>query len=77
VTALAFCPDNASILASASGDETVKLWNTSTGAEIATLGGEGGHTDWVKGISWSPFKAGALASVSDDGQLLIWDTAGG
>ena len=35
-----------------------------------------GHTDWVKCVSWSPFKSGALASVSDDGQLLLWQVAG-
>jgi WD40 repeat protein len=47
------------------------VWDVSTGEQVCCL--EDGHSDWVKGVAWSPFAPAAVASVSDDGTLLLWD----
>ena len=46
------------VVASASSDQTVRLWNASTGAPLRTLEG---HTDLVNSVSFSP-----------DGQVRGW-----
>uniref|UniRef100_A0ACD5GTA2 WD40 repeat domain-containing protein n=1 Tax=Desertifilum tharense IPPAS B-1220 TaxID=1781255 RepID=A0ACD5GTA2_9CYAN len=55
VRSLSFSPDGTR-LASGSWDQTVKLWDISTGEEIATLKG---HADAVVSVNFSP-----------DGQIL-------
>ena len=57
------------MLASASDDNTVKLWDTSTGKEIKTLSG---HTNRVNGVSFSP-DGKMLASASDDNTVKLWN----
>jgi WD40 repeat protein len=47
------------------------VWDTLSGQTTQVL--EGGHSDWIKGVAWSPFAPAALASVSDDGSVLLWD----
>ena len=49
VNAIAFSGDG-SRLASASDDTEVRLWNSKTGAHIATLEG---HFDWVTSVAFS------------------------
>ena len=61
------------MLASASDDKMVKLWDTATGKEIKTLSG---HTDGVWGVSFSP-DSKMLASASRDNTVKLWDTATG
>jgi WD40 repeat protein len=60
-------------LASAHFDHAVRLWDTVTGQEIATLQG---HADEVDGLAWSP-DGTRLASGSHDHTAKIWDTTGG
>ena len=67
---VAFSPDGG-LLASASWDTTVKLWDTETWVEIATLHG---HTDNVKSAAFSP-DGGILASGSTDSTVRVWDVA--
>jgi WD40 repeat protein len=61
------------ILASASWDGTIKLWNTESGRELRTLAGHG----------WGVYKAvfspdgKQLASASRDGTVKIWNVATG
>ena len=61
VNSVAFSPDG-SILASASYDNTVRLWNATTGQEVQTLKG---HTGMVKAVAFSP-DGSVLGSASRD-----------
>jgi len=72
VTSVSFSPD-AKILASASGDNTVKLWDIKSGKEIKTLKG---HTEAVTSVSFSP-NAKTLASASGDNTVKLWDIKSG
>jgi COMPASS component SWD3 len=64
---------NGSIIASASADSTIKLWDAKTGALQQTLEG---HLAGVNMITWSP-DSGILASGSDDKVIRLWDTVTG
>ena len=72
VYGVSFSPDG-KMLASASYDNTVKLWNTATGQVIKTLTG---HTNYVWGVSFSP-DGKMLASASYDNTVKLWNTATG
>ncbi|MEG4142576.1 nSTAND1 domain-containing NTPase [Microcoleus sp. Pol7_B1] len=72
VSAISFSP-NGKLLATASSDHTVKLWDTSTGQQIHTLSG---HTDSVNAVRFSP-NGKLLATASDDKTVKLWDTTTG
>ena len=72
VSSVAFSPDGA-LLASASGDETVRVWDAKTGTALQTLKG---HTDWVGSVAFSPDGA-LLASASGDKTVRVWDAKTG
>jgi WD40 repeat protein len=67
--AVAVSPDNQQI-ATASADETVRLWNAPLGS-IPTL--LAGHTDAVTGVSYSP-DGSLLLTASADGTARLWNT---
>jgi YD repeat-containing protein len=72
VSSVAFSPDGRT-LASASQDQTVKVWDAATGQEIRTLKG---HTSSVQGVAFSP-DARTLASAGQDQTVKVWDAASG
>ena len=69
---MAFSPDSAR-LASASYDNTVKIWDASSGECLQTLEG---HSNRVTSVAFSPDSA-RLASASKDNTVKIWDASSG
>ena len=61
-------PDD-SLIASASSDGTIRLWDFETGAEIGILEG---HENDVWALSFSP-DGRQLASAGTDGRIILWD----
>lgn len=59
---------DASVLASGSGDKTVRLWDTSTGTPIKIMTG---HSGFILALSWSPDN-NLLASGDSEGLICVW-----
>lgn len=72
VWAVDFSPD-CKLVASASDDMTVRLWNTARGLSQSILQG---HTDAVNAVAFSP-EGTLLASASRDRTIRLWDVTTG
>ncbi|MFI0404551.1 AAA family ATPase [Actinomadura sp. 3N508] len=59
------------LVATASSDRTLRVWDAGSGAEVAVLRG---HEGPVMAVAWSP-DGRWLASASDDGTTRVWDAA--
>ena len=72
IRAIAFEPGSR-LFATGSEDQTIRLWDTGTGACLAVLSG---HTDWVRSLAFSP-DGSLLASASEDQTIRLWNVASG
>ncbi len=72
VKAVVFSPDG-KLVASASDDKTVRLWDSSTGATLQTLEG---HSNSVNAVVFSP-DGKLVASASHDNTVRLWDSSTG
>ena len=72
VWAVAYSPDGGRIV-SASRDETLKIWDAASGAELVTLMG---HADSVCAVAYSR-DGTRIVSGSFDETLIIWDVFSG
>jgi WD40 repeat protein len=72
VYGVAFSPDGKR-LATASDDNTAKVWDAFTGRELLTLRG---HSYHVRGVAFSP-NGKYLATASNDDTTRVWDAATG
>ena len=71
VTAVAFSPDG-SLLASASLDQTIKIWKTSDSTLQHTFTG---HTNGVTSVAFSP-DGSKIVSGCMDGTVKVWNSSG-
>jgi WD40 repeat protein len=74
VTALAFSPDG-KLLASASVDKTIGLWDSNTGMPLQSAPLVG-HDGPVRSVVFGP-NGKILASAGDDRTIRLWDIAAG
>lgn len=73
VTCVAWVPtrDAQRLLVSGSADNTLVLWDTTTGERVRRWRG---HRGIVNGVAATRAGDGRVASVGDDGRVLLWDT---
>ena len=57
------------LMVSCSRDQTIKLWDTTSGYCLQTL--REGHSDWIRKVALNP-KGTLMASASKDETILVW-----
>src|SRR5262249_43125219 len=72
VMSIAFSPDGKTLV-SGSWDQTVKLWDVATGAELRTFKG---HSAYIDTVAFSS-DGTTLASGSQDKTIKLWDASTG
>ena len=71
VLSVDFNPFNEYLLATASADHTVALWDLRNLTNKLHVLSE--HKEEVIGVSWAPFKESVLATAGNDRRIMIWD----
>ena len=69
---IATCPHAGNLLASASYDMSVRIWDLDLGRTVAIWDG---HTEFAYGVDWSLFGEGWVGSVGWDGRVFVGDWA--
>lgn len=81
ISALAWSTGSDSIVATGSGDSTVKLWaidGSGQGPKAGSSATLRGHTGSVEALAWAPEPGGAiLASGASERAVKLWDTRSG
>jgi WD40 repeat protein len=72
VWSVAWSPDGSKI-ATASLDDTARVFSSSSGSTLLTLTG---HSDWVRSVAWSP-DGSNIATASDDRTARVWSSSNG
>ena len=75
VAGLAFKP-NSYLLASASNDKTIRIWDVGDNTNLRHVRTLRGHTEGVSSVAWSP-DGRTLASASSDGTVRLWNPNNG
>lgn len=71
INALSFNPNSEVLVATASADKTIAIWDLRNVKEkVHTLEG---HNDAVTSLAWHPTEAGILGSASYDRRIIFWD----
>lgn len=68
-----FSPVTSTRLATGSGDNMARIWDTETGTPLHTLKG---HSGWVLAVAWSS-DGTRLATGGNDGLIRLWDPVTG
>lgn len=68
---LKFSSTDSSLCISASKDESVRLWNVTSGTCVAIFAGHEGHRDSVLSVAWHPL-GNVIASASMDNTVKLW-----
>lgn len=70
---------DSTLLASASDDKIVKLWQATPGGGSKFVLSFEGHTHWVRSARFAPTDSNLLVTCGDDKTVRIWDgrAAGG
>jgi WD40 repeat protein len=67
------CSSDGTRIVSGSGDNSVRVWDASTGVELKELRG---HTSWVFSVAFSS-DGTRIVSGSDDNSVRVWDVSTG
>ncbi|MEZ4607675.1 MAG: hypothetical protein R2865_12985 [Deinococcales bacterium] len=73
ILSLSYSPDGKT-LASGSSDNSIILWDSSTGEKLRTLAG---HTGYVLSVSYSPDGKTLASGSSDNRAIILWDSSTG
>ena len=68
---LKFSSTDSSLCISASKDESVRLWNVTSGTCVGIFAGHEGHRDSVLSVAWHPL-GNVIASASMDNTVKLW-----